>query len=211
MIVPLFGLVPQSQRFFELFEEDAKNLLAGAKLLREMMDTYAQAPRLVKKLESLEHEGDRISHDLFAELNKTFVTPLDREDIHALASAMDSVMDQIEAAGDTMVMYGVEAPTEQSKLLADIIVDSAEQVYQAVAVLRARRNLREILVNCVEINRLENEADEVRRKVLGDLFREETDVIKLIKWREIYELLERATDGCEDVADTLQTIVLKNA
>ncbi len=208
--MPGFGLVPQAQRFFELFEEDAKNLLAGAKQLREMMDNYSQAARLVKKLESYEHEGDRITHDLFAELNKTFVTPLDREDIHALASTMDTVMDQIEAAGDTMVLYGVEGPTDQSKLLADIIVDSAEQIYQAIAVLRGRRNVREILVNCVEINRLENEADEVRRKVLGDLFREETDVIQLIKWREIYELLERATDACEDVADTLQTVVLKN-
>ena len=204
------GLMPQSQRFFELFEEDAKNLLAGAKLLRELMDRYDQAPRLVKKLESLEHEGDRITHDLFAELNKTFVTPLDREDIHTLASAMDTVLDQIESAGDTMILYGVQGPTEQAKLLADIIVDSAEQIHQAVAVLRSRRNIREMLVNCVEINRLENEADEVRRQVLAALFREEPDVIKIIKWKEIYELLERATDSCEDVADVLQTIVLKN-
>ncbi len=204
------GLMPQSQRFFELFEEDAKNLLAGAKLLRELMDRYDQAPRLVKKLESLEHEGDRITHDLFAELNKTFVTPLDREDIHTLASAMDTVLDQIESAGDTMILYGVQGPTEQAKLLADIIVDSAEQIHQPVAVLRSRRNIREMLVNCVEINRLENEADEVRRQVLAALFREEPDVIKIIKWKEIYELLERATDSCEDVADVLQTIVLKN-
>ncbi|MGE5619606.1 MAG: DUF47 domain-containing protein [Sphingomonadaceae bacterium] len=205
------GLVPQSQRFFELFEEDAKNLLAGAKLLRELMDRYDQAPRLVKKLESLEHEGDRITHDLFAELNRTFVTPLDREDIHALAAAMDSVLDQMDAAADTMVLYGVDRPTDQAKLLTDIIVDSAEQLYQAVAVLRSRRNIREMLVYCVEINRLENEADEVRRQVLASLFREESDVIKIIKWKEIYELLEKATDCCEDVADVLQTIVLKYA
>ncbi|MHB1161167.1 MAG: DUF47 domain-containing protein [Chloroflexota bacterium] len=165
----------------------------------------------MKKLESLEHEGDRITHDLFAELNKTFVTPLDREDIHALAAAMDTVLDQMDAAADTMVLYGVEQPTDQAKLLADIIVDSAEQVYQAIAVLRSRRNIREMLVHCVEINRLENEADEVRRQVLAALFREESDVIKIIKWKEIYELLEKATDGCEDVADVLQTIVLKNA
>lgn len=211
IVVPRFGLVPHSQRFFELFEEDAKNLLAAAKLLRELMDRYDQASRLVKKLESLEHEGDRITHDLFAELNKTFVTPMDREDIHALAAAMDTVVDQMEAAGDTMMLYGVEGPTDQAKLLADIIVDSAEQIYQAIALLRGRHNLREILVNCVEINRLENEADEVRRQVLAQLFREESDVIKLIKWKEIYELLERATDECEDVADVLQTIVLKNA
>jgi uncharacterized protein len=208
--VPGFGLVPQSQKFFDLFEEDAKNALAGAKLLREMMDKYDQAPRLVNKLESFEHEGDRITHELFAELNKTFVTPLDREDIQALASSLDSVMDMVEGAGDTMILYSVEQPTEQSKLLADIIVDSVVQIDQAISLLRSRHNLRDILVNCVEINRLENEADEVRRKVLGALFREETDVIKLIKWREIYELLERTTDVCEDVADVLQTIVLKN-
>jgi predicted phosphate transport protein (TIGR00153 family) len=208
--VPGFGLVPQSQKFFDLFEEDAKNALAGAKLLREMLDDYDQAPRLVKKLESLEHEGDRITHDLFAELNKTFVTPLDREDIQALASGLDSVMDMMEAAGDTMVLYAVEQPTDQAKLLSDIIVDAVVQVEKSVALLRGRHNLREILVHCVEINRLENEADEVRRQVLGALFREEKDVIKLIKWREIYELLERTTDVCEDVADVLQTIVLKN-
>ena len=208
--MPGFGLVPQSQRFFELFEEDAKNALAGAQLLRMMMDNYDQAPRLAKKLESLEHEGDRITHDLFAELNKTFVTPLDREDIQALASGLDSVMDMVEAAGDTMVLYAVEQPTEQSKLLADIVVDAVVQIEQAVSLLRSRHNLRQILVHCVEINRLENEGDEVRRQVLGTLFREEKDVIKLIKWREIYELLEKATDVCEDVADVLQTIVLKN-
>jgi uncharacterized protein Yka (UPF0111/DUF47 family) len=109
-----------------------------------------------------------------------------------------------------MILYGVQGPTEQAKLLADIIVDSAEQIHRAVAVLRSRRNIREMLVNCVEINRLENEADEVRRQVLAALFREEPDVIKIIKWKEIYELLERATDSCEDVDDVLQTIVLKN-
>jgi len=209
--VPGFGLMPQSQRFFDLFEEDAKNLVAGSKQLRDMLDHYEQAPRLVKKLESYEHEGDRITHDLFAELNKTFVTPLDREDIQALASGMDTIMDQIEAAADTMVLYGVEAPTEQAKLLADIIIDSAAQIFQAIQLLRGHHNLREILVNCVEINRLENEADEVRRQVLAALFREEPDVIKIIKWKEIYELLEGATDACEDVADVLQGIVLKNA
>ena len=208
--MPGFGLVPQNERFFDLFDEDAKNALAGAKQLRELMDDYEHAPRLVKKLESYEHEGDRITHDLFAELNRTFVTPIDREDIQALASALDSVMDMIEGTGDTMILYAVEQPTEKAKLLADIIVDSVEQINQAIACLRSRRNLREILVHCVEINRLENEADEVRREVLAALFREEKDVIKLIKWREIYELLERTTDVCEDAADVLQTIVLKN-
>jgi uncharacterized protein len=203
--------MPQSQRFFDLFEEDARNLVAGSKQLRDMLDHYDQAQRLVKKIESYEHEGDRITHDLFAELNRTFVTPLDREDIHALASAMDTIMDQVEAAADTMVLYGVEAPTDQARLLADIIVDSTEQILQAIQLLRGRHNLREILVNCVEINRLENEADEVRRQVLAALFREEPDVIKLIKWKEIYELLEKATDEAEDVADVLQGIVLKNA
>src|SRR5512142_639934 len=134
--------MPQNDRFFDLFDEDAKNALAGAKQLRELMDDYDHAPRLVKKLESFEHEGDRITHDLFAELNKTFVTPIDREDIQALASAMDSVMDQVEAAGDTMVLYGVEQPTDQAKLLADIIVDCVEQVHKAVQVLRSRHNIR---------------------------------------------------------------------
>ncbi len=208
--MPGFGLMPQNDRFFDLFDEDAKNALAGAKQLRELMDDYEHAPRLVKKLESYEHEGDRITHDLFAELNKTFVTPLDREDIQALASALDSVMDMIEGTGDTMILYAVEQPTEKAKLLADIIVDSVEQINQAITLLRSRRNLRDILVHCVEINRLENEADEVRREVLAALFREEKDVIKLIKWREIYELLEHTTDVCEDAADVLQTIVLKN-
>lgn len=208
--MPGFGLVPQNQRFFDLFDEDAKNILAGARQLRELMDRYEQAPRLVKKLEAYEHEGDRITHDLFAELHRTFVTPLDREDIQALASSLDSIMDMIEGTGDTMVLYGVEQPTEKAKLLADIIVDSVEQIAQAISLMRSRRDLRQILVHAVEINRLENEADEVRREVLGALFREETDVIKLIKWREIYELLERTTDVCEDAADVLQTIVLKN-
>jgi uncharacterized protein len=204
-------LVPQNQRFFDLFEDDAKNLVAGAKLLQYMLDNYDQASRLVKKLESYEHEGDRITHELMAELNRTFVTPLDREDIHALASSMDTVMDMIEAAADIMVLYGVEQPTAPAKLLASIIVDCAEQILQAISLLRSRRDIREILTHCVEINRLENEADEVRKSVLAALFREEKDVIALIKWKEIYELLEAATDESEDVADVLQAIVMKNA
>jgi uncharacterized protein len=206
-----FSLVPQNQRFFDLFEDDAKNLVAGAKLLQYMLDNYDQASRLVKKLESYEHEGDRITHELMAELNRTFVTPLDREDIHALASSMDTVMDMIEAAADIMVLYGVEQPTAPAKLLASIIVDCAEQILQAISLLRSRRDIREILTHCVEINRLENEADEVRKSVLAALFREEKDVIALIKWKEIYELLEAATDESEDVADVLQAIVMKNA
>lgn len=208
--MPRFGLMPQSQKFFDLFEEDAANVVAGAKYLKEMLDNYDNAPRLVKKLESYEHEGDRITHELFAELNKTFVTPLDREDIHTLAAAMDTIMDRIEAAGETMVLYDVDAPTEKAKLLADIIVDSAEQIHQAISLLRTRRNVKGILAHCVEINRLENEADEVRRAVLAELFRQEKDVIKLIKWKEIYEMLEQTTDECEDVADVLQAIVMKN-
>jgi uncharacterized protein len=206
-----FSLVPQNQKFFDLFEEDAKNLVAGAKQLQYMLDNYDQAPRHVKKLESYEHEGDRITHELMAELNRTFVTPLDREDIHALASSMDTVMDQIEAAADIMVLYGVARPTEPAKLLASIIVDCAEEIHQAISLLRSRHNIRGILTHCVEINRLENEADEVRKSVLAALFREEKDVIALIKWKEIYELLEAATDESEDVADVLQAIVLKNA
>jgi uncharacterized protein len=206
-----FSLVPQNQKFFDLFEDDAKNLVAGAKQLREMLDHWDQAHRLVKKLESFEHEGDRITHELMAELNRTFVTPLDREDIHALASSMDTVMDMIEAAADIMVLYGVEQPTQPAKLLADIIVDSAEEILQAISLLRSRHNIKDILPHCVEINRLENEADEVRKSVLAALFREEKDVISLIKWKEIYELLEAATDESEDVADVLQAIVMKNA
>lgn len=209
--MPRLSLVPQNQRFFDLFEEDAKNALAGARQLRELLDNYGQVQRLVKKLEALEHEGDRITHDLFAELNKTFVTPIDREDIQTLASVMDSIMDMIEAVGDTMVMYDVTEPTPEAKLFADIIIDCVEQVCQAIGLLRSRRDLRQILVHCVEINRLENEADEVRRDVLSRLFREEKDVIQLIKWREIYEILERTTDVCEDAADVLQSIVVKHA
>lgn len=208
--MPRFGLMPQSQKFFDLFEEDAANVVAGAKYLKEMLDNYDNAPRLVKKLESYEHEGDRITHELFAELNKTFVTPLDREDIHTLAAAMDTIMDRIEAAGETMVLYDVDAPTAKAKLLADIIVDSAEQIHQAISLLRTRQNVKGILAHCVEINRLENEADEVRRAVLAELFRQEKDVFKLIKWKEIYEMLEQTTDECEDVADVLQAIVMKN-
>lgn len=209
--MPRFGLMPQSQKFFDLFEEDAANVVAGAKYLKEMLDNFDNAPRLVKKLEAYEHEGDRITHELFAELNKTFVTPLDREDIHTLAAAMDTIMDRIEAAGETMVLYDVDAPTDKAKLLADIIVDSAEQIHQAISLLRTRQNVKGILTHCVEINRLENEADEVRRAVLAELFRHEKDVIKLIKWKEIYEMLEQTTDECEDVADVLQAIVMKNA
>ena len=182
-----------------------------AQALKDMISTWDSIDLRAEQISDLEHKGDSITHEIIALLHRTFVTPFDREDINLLAQTMDDVADLIHSAADDMDLYRVKAPTPQSLELADIILKGSIEIQKAVPLLRRRSDLKAMLKHCVEINRLENVADRVYRQALAELFNEETEPIQVIKWREIYQHLETATDRCEDVANVLEGVALKHA
>ncbi|HEY5594454.1 MAG TPA: DUF47 family protein [Nitrospiria bacterium] len=204
----MFRLIPREEKFFEMFEASARNIHRGAYLLREMMEQYRDPEKQADAIMEVEHQGDTITHDIIHKLNQTFITPIDREDIYALSSALDDVLDLIESVSDRMVMYKIKEPTETARRLAGIIFKSAEEIVKGVGLLKALGDVRPY---CIEINRLENEADRVSRDAVADLFENVRDPILVLKWKELYEHLEEATDRCEDVANILENIVLKNS
>jgi predicted phosphate transport protein (TIGR00153 family) len=203
--------LPREQKFFDLFEESAKNIIKAAQALREMIESWQFIDSRVAEITELEHEGDSIAHQVISLLNRTFVTPFDREDIALLSHTLDDIIDFIHAAADAMFIYKVTAPTQRAKELAEIIEQGAIEVDKAVRRLRHKSEFKNILESCVELNRLENMADRVYRAAIGELFENTEDIAEIIKWREIYEHLESATDRCEDVADVLEGVALKNA
>jgi predicted phosphate transport protein (TIGR00153 family) len=203
--------VPKEKRFFELFEESAANTKKAAEALKELMDTWEFVDSRVAEITELEHRGDNITHEIISLLHRTFVTPLDREDIALLAHTMDDIIDFIHSAADAMFIYKIKSPTERSKQLADIIIKATDEVQKAIIALPKRSNLKVILDECVEINRLENMADRIYRAAIGELFDDNKDITELIKWREIYEHMESATDRAEDVANVLEGVALKHA
>jgi predicted phosphate transport protein (TIGR00153 family) len=206
----MFGLIPKEEKFFQLFKEMTTNIIEGAKLLKEMLDTFENPGKSQSRIKDLEHKGDSITHEIIQKLNKSFVTPLEREDIYSLASKLDDILDLIDASSQRLIMYNVEYIPSEAKSLGFIILQSCLAVDKAVAMLGKKSN-EQIFEACVEINALENEADRVSREAIGRLFDEEKDPIQLIKWKEIYETLERATDKCEDAANILESVVVKNA
>lgn len=205
-----FPFIPKEEKFFELFEEGARNVVKAAQRLKEMVDTWKNVEGRVSEITELEHEGDRITHQIMEQLHRTFVTPFDREDIALLAHSLDDVTDFIHAAADAMLIYKIDQPSQRAKELADIIVQAAAEVERALPQLRRRAQLKQVLERCVEINRLENMADRVFRSAVGELFDDSTDIAYVIKWREIYEHMESATDRCEDVANVLEGVALKH-
>ena len=206
-----FPFLPREEKFFELFEESAQNMVKASQALKEMINTWEFVGERVAEIRELEHVGDTITHQIMAQLNRTFVTPFDREDIALLAHTLDDVTDFIDAAADAMLIYKVENPTRRAKELADIIVQAATEVERAMPRLRRRTELKQIPGYCVEINRLENMADRVFRAAMAELFDNSPDMAQVIKWREIYEHMESATDRCEDVANVLEGVALKHA
>jgi predicted phosphate transport protein (TIGR00153 family) len=205
----MFGLIPKEEKFFVLFKELARNIVEGAQLFKEMIDDFSDPVASQKLIKQIEHNGDILTHDIVKKLNKSFVTPLDREDIYALSAALDDILDLIDASAQRIVMYNVEKPTQEAKELAFLILKSCQTIDKAVALLGGK--LEPIAAYCMEVNSLENEADRVCREAISRLFDEEKDPIQLIKWKEIYETLERATDKCEDAANILESVVVKNA
>ena len=203
--------IPKEQKFFELFEESAQNIVKASQALKEMTDSWQFIDSRVAEITEMEHQGDTITHQIISVLHRTFVTPFDREDIAQLAHTMDDIIDFVHSAADAMFIYKIDKPTARAKELADIIVQGASEVEKAVHGLRRRSELAQILERCVEINRLENMADRVYRAAMAELFENTTDIAQLIKWREIYEHMESATDRCEDVANVLEGVALKHA
>jgi len=206
-----FSLLPRQHKFFDLFEESTKNMVKASRALQEMINDWDVVGGRVAEITELEHAGDTITHQIVAQLHRTFVTPFDREDIALLAHTMDDVTDFIHAAADAMLIYKIDQPSQRAKELANIIVEATEEIEKAVSGLRRHAELKQILEKCVEINRLENMADRVFRAAMAELFDDAMDIAQVIKWREIYEHMESATDRCEDVANVLEGIALKHA
>lgn len=206
----MFGLIPKEERFFKLYKEMTANIIDGATLLKDMLDTFADPQESQRRIKDVEHKGDAITHSIIQKLNKTFITPMDREDIYALAAKLDDILDLIDASAQRFVMYNVDHATPEAKSLAFLILQCCKAVDKAVDKLGNKDN-DQIIEYCVEVNALENEADRVSREAIGRLFDEEKNPIELLKWKEIYETLETATDKCEDVANILESVMVKNA
>jgi len=209
--LPKFLMTPRDTKFYDLFEQDTANLVIAAGKLVDLFDNYEDVEAKARQLKDLETKGDVITHEIIKRLHRTFVTPIDREDVALLSSTLDDVMDFIEAAGRTAFLYHVAQPTERARQLAAIVLKVAYQLNDVLPRLRHRNQFDRILEQCVEINSLENEADDVHHAAQAELFGDCTDPCEIIKWREIYQHMENATDRGEDVANVLEGIVLKHA
>ncbi|MBI4282311.1 MAG: DUF47 domain-containing protein [Chloroflexi bacterium] len=206
------SILPREEKFFFFLQQSATNLAATAGKLVDLVENYEDIPNKVEEIKRLEEVGDTIIHAILTSLHKTFVTPLDREDIAILGERLDDVVDTIEEVARIMVEYRIEQPTENSRELAHIILRCSEILDRAMGVLHYRGSkLQEILPLTTDINTLENEADQVFSRAMAELFNGDVPPIYLLKWKEVYSLLEKATDFCEDAANTLEGIVLKNA
>lgn len=202
-------LIPRETKFFAMFTEIAGNVVEGAQVLSDLLHNYdyQQLPAAVQKIKDIEHRGDDMTHRVLIKLNQTFITPFDREDIHLLASSLDDVLDFVFSASDRLLTYKITQPSPSAKVLAGIILKQAEELKKAVSKLNKNQH---VLEHCVEVNRLENEADQVSREAIGRLFDGGFDPITLIKLKELLEILEEASDKAEDVANVLETVVLKS-
>lgn len=203
--------IPKERKFFVLFDKAVTNLKTGAQTLVEMVNAPNVEKRreLIKKIESIEHEGDHITHDIFNELSKTFITPFDREDIHQLTSAMDDILDYIHGSAKRIDLYKVETITPDIEKLAELIQKGILELEKAVKGLSNMKNTAVINEACVLINSIENHADDIFDNAIGRLFDEEKDPIRLVKYKEILSGLETATDKCEDAANVIKTILVK--
>jgi uncharacterized protein len=204
-------LIPKDKKFYPLFESASSNLVHASKVLCELVNSNSQERRreLIKEIESLEHTGDNITHMIFNELGTNFITPFDREDIQALASALDDVIDYIHGFTKRIDIYKIEVMSPAMIKLSELIFKGAQELNVAVCELKSMKNTSNIKEACIKINSIENHADDVFNSAIGRLFEEEKDAIKLIKIKELLSVLETATDKCEDAANILTTILVK--
>jgi uncharacterized protein len=208
----MFGrLMPTEGKFFDLFIQHADLCVKGANELVELMTNFNDLERRVHAIESIEKQADKVTHETLESLHKTFITPLDRDDIHQLITRMDDILDLMEDVAQTISLYDIKAITPEAKRLAELCHSCTDKVKSAVGLLHNMDNARQILAICADIDRLESEADHVMRAAMSKLFRDEPDVRNLIKLKAIYELLETVTDRCEDVANIIEGIIVENA
>ena len=202
--------IPKEQKFFDDFEELANTIEKGSQIFLEILNNFEHSEPKLATLKEIEHKADTITHNIFAKLHKTYITPLDREDIHALANKMDSILDIIEGAAVRMYLYAMKKPSKEIVDLALILSNAIAVVNKVIHGLRHRKNSGMIFEACVEIHTIENEGDYLLHQCIARLFQQEKDPFELIKMKEIYELVEEAIDTCEDVTNIVEGIVLKN-
>jgi uncharacterized protein len=203
-----FQIIPRGRDFYEMFERASGGVADGAALLAKLLADFHDPETAHAEIRQREHDGDEITHEILRELNTSFVTPFDREDIHHLASGLDDILDGVEAVADMFVLHHIKEPLPEMRQQADVLASAAEELHQAMGHLRSLRGLEP---HWVEINRLENEGDRVYRKTVAALFSGDYKAMDVLKWKDIVDQLEGAIDGCEDVANTLESIVLKHA
>lgn len=203
----MFSLFPKEEDFFLLFRKQAALVREACDQLHEMMEKFDRLEERTKALKDTEHRADLVTHEIFERLNRTFITPLEREDIHALASGLDDVIDAAEAIASRLVLFNIPGPTPESIKMTAILRDCGRQIEQAVENLK---NMQNLMSFTIEINRLENEADGISRQVVADLFSGRHEILDVMRWKEIYGRLESASDQCEDVANAIESIVLKS-
>lgn len=206
--MPLPSLVPRDRVFFDLFTQAGQNTLRAARLLKDMLEQWPDEHGLAREILLAEQEGDRITHAIVQRVNATFVTPIDGEDIYALATQLDDIVDYIEETADFMVLYKIEAPMEQSLAMADVLVKTCEQL---AAVLEDLRGFKDLEHYWIEIHRLENDGDRLYRDAVASLFANGIDPMVVIRWKDLFTALERAVDACETAAHIIEGIVIKNA
>ena len=210
----LHALLPKDDKFFRLLEQDLDNLRTAAQTFKELMrhsmasDERAQK---IRKLEELEHRGDELTHTIFHELGATFITPFDREDIHVLTSVLDDILDYINGAATRIQLYKIKKVTVEQEHLASMVADAVEQLHAAIPLLRDLKNVQRIRVCLVRVHSIENAADDLFERAIADLFDDCDDPIRLIKLKEVFVSLETATDKCEDAANAIESIIVKNA
>jgi len=207
--VAMFNLIPREVRFFDYFEQQSRHIIEAARLLHELVHNFSDARAKTAAIKEIEHQGDLVTHEIVRRLNTTFITPLDREDIHDLATRLDDVLDYLEAAAERLVVYRIKEPTSACRAFSDVIVRTVAAMDKAIRCLRTMDPA--FHEHAVEVNRLENAADTLLRDSLVALFDEQGDPIEVIKWKEIYETMEVVTDRCEDVANVIEGIILKMA
>ncbi len=202
------GIVPKERIFYQLFSRGIDTIVQGTRALQDLLADFRDVPAKGQRIIELEHQGDETTHEIIRTLNRTFVTPLDREDIYALTTEMDDILDLAQAVADAVFLYHIQVIRPEAKEMARVLVRATEELQKAIGKLESLQGMEP---HWIEIHRLENEGDRVFRGALGNLFQDAADPIEVIKWKDIFELLEMAVDRCEDVANVLESITIKNA
>ena len=207
----MFAFTPKEDKFYEFFVQTANIAYTEAKLLLDFLNNLENSEENLKKLKEVEHEGDKKQHEILEQLNKTFITPIDREDIYIIAKDMDDIIDYIESTASRFVMFNVNECTEEAISLSKMIVQCCRELIIIMEELKNMKTSKQLSKKIIEVNRIEEDGDVISRKAIGDIFRKDMKVIDVIKWREIYQYLEDTLDACEDLANVIEGVVMKNA